>query len=299
MRGPATREPLAGAHCVVDDIPFDTPLLCRGGSLLLAAFTIDIARAAELLPHAAFRPFRLWNRGVLVVTAGRFHNPNLGTYVGTSFAIACTRGAITAPRLLPALLQRRFGFGQFILDFPVNTELAVKAGKGIWGMPKHEANLNFIVANDEFGEIVSIGSQYDCDGEFGAYVEISVPQRQRRLDSRFVNYSNFRGMIAKSSVEVRGKLRYSAFRHGAGRLLLGDHPRVRPLATLDIARAPIFTGFIEHVDAIRDDDRVEAWLGGPTPFEIAQDGLESVVSLGQSRRPLPEPDPAHLHGRSS
>ena len=51
------------------------------------------------------------------------------------------------PPLLPLVFQKTFGLGQYVVDLPVSTEVSVKGGKGIWGMPKHQANLDFVVTD--------------------------------------------------------------------------------------------------------------------------------------------------------
>ena len=69
----------------------------------------------------------------------------------------------------PLLLPGPFRFGQYVVDLPVSTEISVKGGKGIWGMPKHQANLDFEVTD----RVVS--SQYDKDGQAAVFVEIERP----------------------------------------------------------------------------------------------------------------------------
>jgi hypothetical protein len=39
------------------------------------------------------------------------------------------------------------GTGQYIPDLPVSSEISVKGGKGIWGMPKHKSNLDFKITD--------------------------------------------------------------------------------------------------------------------------------------------------------
>ena len=111
----------------------------------MAAFPISAARAAELIPGEEVHPFRLGGDvGLLVVTVVDYRTTDIGSYIEFSIAIACTHGLEPAPALLPALLRGRYGTGQFVVDLPVSTEVSVKGGKGIWGMPKHQANLDFV-----------------------------------------------------------------------------------------------------------------------------------------------------------
>lgn len=280
-------------RAVVDGIPFTLPVYCKETPVLFAAFTIDADAAAGLLPGRELAPLRIWNRGLLVVTVVDYRNTNIGQYIEYSIAIACTHGKNWSPRLIPALLQRRYDVGQFVFDLPVSTEISVKGGKGIWGMPKHQANLNFEITAD------SVSSQYDADGKLAMYVEIEKPRMRMPINMRAANFCTFRGLLFKSYLHFHGMMQFSLFRHGAGRLVLGDHPRVAALKALDIGHSPIFTGFIESVEGILDD-YFETWfLGGPIPPAVSREGLESVVGLGLSQEWLEPPDPKLLHGKLS
>ena len=111
---------------------------------LIAAFTIDGPKAADLLPEQEVHPVRLpRGRALLLVTVIDYEKTDIGRYIEFSVGIACTHGRRPAPMLLPALLRRHFGTGQYVADLPVSTEISVKGGKGIWGMPKHQAGLAF------------------------------------------------------------------------------------------------------------------------------------------------------------
>jgi len=284
---------ITNLRSVVDGIPFTLPVYCKETPVLFAAFTIDADAAAGLLPGVELFPFRLWNRGLLVITVVDYRNTNIGQYIEYSIAIACTRGTGRPPRLLPALLQGRYGVGQFVVDLPVSSEISVKGGKGIWGMPKHQANLDFQIKAD------SVSSQYDADGKLGVYVEIEKPKASLPIDMRAANYCTFRGLLVKSYLHFHGTMRFSLFRHGSGRIVIGDHPRVAPLKALDIGRSPIFTGYIESVEGVLDD-YFESWfVAGPIPEALPHEGMPSVVDLGLSQAWLPPPDPNLLHGQRS
>jgi hypothetical protein len=133
----------------VDTIPFTLPVESHHSPALIAGFSIDARAAAKLLPGREVHPLGLWaNRALLMITVVDYRSTNIGRYIEFSVAIACTHGGRAAPALVPALplAQRLYGTGQYVLDLPVSTEVSVKGGKGIWGMPKHQANLDFVVA---------------------------------------------------------------------------------------------------------------------------------------------------------
>ena len=140
MRSRRRLKEQAGRHSRVDGIPFALPVASDKSPALMAAFPINADKARTLLPGHEIHPFRLFNKGLLIVTVIDYRVTVIGKYIEFSVGIACTHGRKQAPRLLPALCQRWYGMGQFVVDLPVSSEVSVKGGKGIWSMPKHQAN---------------------------------------------------------------------------------------------------------------------------------------------------------------
>jgi hypothetical protein len=273
-----------GRYALVDGIPFALPVDSRGAPAMMAAFPVDAERSAALLPGDELHPLRLWRRGLLLITVIDYRATDIGRYVEFSVAIACTRGRRPAPPLLPALLRRPFGTGQYVHDLPVSTEISVKGGKGIWGMPKHRASLDFQVGER------TVSSQYDLDDQLAMRLEVDRPRHARLpLRASGANYCQFRGMLMRSSVYFRGRVGIGLARSASARLTLGDHPRVRPLHELGIAERPVFTAFFPDSSGVLDD-HVEAWfLSYPEPPAAEPEGLESVAALGLSQEWPPPP----------
>src|SRR5260221_812668 len=243
-----------GRHALVDDIPFQMPVQGIKSAAMLAAFSVDPVKARVLLQGNEIHPFVLWNKALLLVTVVDYRNTNIGKYIEFSVALACTHGANPAPRLLPALLQRWYGTGQWVYDLPVSTEISVKGGKGIWGMPKHQANLNFIEGER------SVSSQYDLDGQLGLYIEIQRPRSAwLPVSTAAVNYCGFRGMLMKSTIYFSGKAGFSLFRRGAERLVIGDVPRVQVLKEIGLEPDPVATLYLPEVTGVLDD-HFENWF---------------------------------------
>jgi Acetoacetate decarboxylase (ADC) len=289
MGEPARIARQAGRWALVDSIPFHMPVFCRNSPALFAVFSINAEKARKLIPGNEIHPLRLWNRGLLVVSVIDYLDTNIGRYIEFSIAIACTHGQKPAPRLLPALFMGLYGTGQWVWDLPVSTEVSVKGGKGIWGMPKHQANLNYIIGDD----IVS--AQYDQDEIFAVKVEVQRPRRPwLSVNMTGVNYCGFRGMLYKSSVYFKGKLGFHLLKKGSARLLIGEHPRVQPLKELEIDPDPILAAFLPQANGVLDD-HFECWfLSEPELPKTVPEGMESVVDLGQSQQwlapPIPIPD---------
>ena len=269
-----------GRYALVDGIPFDLPVNSQDSPALMAAFPIDVDKAAALFPGNEIHPFRLWgNTGLLMITVIDYRVTDIGKYVEYSIAIACTHGRKPAPPILNALFFKYYDAGQFVVDLPVSTDISVKGGKGVWGMPKHKGNLDFVITDD------TVSSQYDLDGQFVMRIEIDKPKKAGftpPLHIGAANFCQFRGMLMKSYIYFRGKMKLNLFKRAKARIILGDHPRIAPLKTLNIRPDPIFTAFFPASNGVLDD-YFECWfLSYPEKPTQAPEGLESVVNLDLS-----------------
>jgi Acetoacetate decarboxylase (ADC) len=282
---PKRLERQEGRYALVDGIPFDLPVNSEDSPALMAIFPIDFDRAAETIAGDEVHPLRLWgNRAALVITVLNYEVTDIGRYVEYSIAIACTHGERPAPPLLPALFSRRYGTGQFVIDLPVSSEVSVKGGKGIWGMPKHQANLDFEISER------AVSSQYDLDGQLAVRIEVDRPRYAGiPVAAAAANYCAFRGMLMKSSIYFRGRAGFNLPFSRSARLTIGDHPRVAPLKRLGIGRRPLLSGWFPETAGVLDD-HVESWfLHHDQPPTEVPEGLESVVDLGQSQEWLAPP----------
>lgn len=273
MGVPQRIQALAGRHSRVDGIPFQLPVQCVPSPVLMAVFPINPARAKALMP-AEVHPLRIGSKGLLVITVINYLGTNIGTYIEYSIGIACTHGLGPAPPWLPLLLMGRYGTGQYVLDLPVSTQISVKGGKGIWGMPKHQGHLDFKTGDQR------VSSQYDLDGQLVTYIEIERPaSTPLPLGMSALNYCAFRGMLMKSSVYIQGKAGLRLFGAAKARLVLGDHPLAAPLKSLEIGAKPLATAYIPQAIGTLDD-HVESWyLHSPDAVQTTPEGMESVINL--------------------
>jgi hypothetical protein len=288
VRVPPRIKRYAGRYALVDGIPFHMPVDSHHTPALMTAFSIDADRARALIPGAEVHPFRLWDRGVLVVTVVNYQITDIGKYIEFSVAIACTFGAAPAPPILPLLFRGHYGTGQFVVDLPVSTEISVKGGKGIWGMPKHQANLDFTVGER------TVSSRYDLDGELAVRIEIDRPRGLRLpIAMKAANYCQFRGMLFRSFIHFQGDVALGLGRTGRARLTIGDHPRVQQLKTLDIRPNPLFTAFLPEIRGVLDDYYESWFLTYERPVTERPEGFESVIDLDLNQEWLPPPAAPH------
>jgi len=274
----------AGRYALVDGIPFKLPVSSAKSPALMAVFPINAEKARDLLPGKEIHPFRLWNKALLVIAVIDYRETVIGKYIEFSIGIACTHGKNPAPPLLPGLFMKHYGTGQYVYDLPVSTEISVKGGKGIWGMPKHQASLNFLI-NDK-----TVSSQYDLDGQLAMKIEIERPKGGLfPIRMGGANYCAFRGMLMKSYVYFKGKPDVCLFKKGSATLTIGNHPRLKALKDLEIGTTPITTAFFSETNGLLDD-HFECWfIHKEKPPQEMPEGLESVVGLGLNEDWPPPP----------
>lgn len=278
MKVPERIRRQSGRYALVDGIPFELPINSERTPALMAAFPLDAEKAKRLLPGDEIHPARLFGRGLLLVSVMNYQFTDIGRYIEFCIAIGCTHGVEPAPNVLPFVFRRHYQFGQYVYDLPVSTEISVKGGKGIWGMPKRQANLDFEVTKN------MVSSQYDLDGLLAMRIEIEHQKKAwLPLSMAADSYSQFRGMLWKSYLYFSGKAAITLLRRGAGRLYIGEHPNMGPLKELDIDPRPVFTAFFPDATGILDD-HFEGWfLGYERPPSATPEGLDSVAGMGMGR----------------
>jgi Acetoacetate decarboxylase (ADC) len=282
---PRRQKRIKGRHGFVDGIRYVMPIDSWDSSAVIAAFPIDWDKASALIPAGDVHPFRMWKRGLLIVTVIDYRKTDIGAYIEYSLAIACTKGARPAPRWLPAVFQRLFGTGQYVFDLPVSTEVSTKGGKGIWGMPKHQANLDFVTGSHW------VSAQYDLDGKMVSRFDVRRPKSAwLPINMGAANYCVFRGMMMKSLIYFSGKVGFYLMRPGSARLVLGDHPRADVIRAMDVDPNPVFAAYIPDARGVLDD-YFECWFvtPGTEPTAPLSEGLETTYPLGYGRDWLPPP----------
>lgn len=290
MAIPRRQNRLAGRHALVDGIRYEMPIDSWEASSVIAAFPCDYEAARKLMPPGDIHPFRLWRKALMIVTVIDYRRTDIGSYIEYSIAIACTKGSKPAPRLLPGLFMKSYGTGQYVVDLPVSTEVSTKGGKGIWGMPKHQAALDYIEG------AAWVSAQYDREGVLATRLDVKRPKKLwMPLSMGAVNYCMFRGMIYRSYIYFRGKAGLWFKRRSSARFIIGDHPGVAQLKTLKHDAEPLFAAYMPSIKGVLDD-YLESWFvtWPRAPQSQVGEGLETTYPLGYGldRPPPPRRDPA-------
>lgn len=276
---------LRGRRACVDDIDFVMPVENDPSPALTAVFTIDAAKAAAALPGQELHPLSFRGKGLLAVAVIDYQGTSIGTYVEFCLGVVCTKGPRPRSALTAALFRERCGTGIYICDLPVSSEISVKGGRGIWGMAKRQANLDFVV-----GESM-VSSQYSLDGQLVARIDVPKPQKCR-LPVRVsgVGYGAWRGMLTRSRVRMRGAAGLAWPKRTSATLIFGDHPRADAFRALGVSDTPLFTCFMPSASGVLDD-YVESWfLTGNDEAPKPDFDLDDVVDLTTSDERLGPPN---------
>jgi len=274
-----------GRYALVDDIPYQMPINAKNSPALMAGFSCDWEKANAMIPGNEVHALKLPNgRAALLITIINYIDTSIGKYIEYSIGIACTHGSKPAPRLLNSMLIKKYGTGQYILDLPVSSEISVKGGKGIWGMPKHKASLDFKVSDSE------VTSQYEKDGQFVFRIEMQRPKSSSlKLKVGSINYCQFRNMLMASYIYFETKAGVNLFSKAKANLYIGDYATVAPLRDANINPDPFFTMYMPQANGILDD-HFQCWfMTYDKPPTGMPEGLESVVNLGLNEDWLPDP----------
>ncbi len=275
-----------GRYTLVDGVPFQMPIEAIKTPAFMAGFFCDYKKAKAMLPGGDLYPLEFLNgKALFMITVVNYLDTTIGKYIEYSLALACTHFRKSALPVLPALFMKAYGTGQFILDLPVSTEISVKGGKGIWGMPKHQASLDFIDGER------TVSAQYEKDGQFAVRVEIEKPKRIiLPINVGATNYSHFRNMLMASYIYFKSKAGVCIGRSAKGSLYIGDHPRVAHLRELDIESKPFFTLYMPAAYGVLDD-YYRSWFVtyDYMPAKVSPEGFESVINLGLSDEWPPAP----------
>jgi hypothetical protein len=291
MTLPPRQNALATRHALVDGIRFEMPVNSKDSPALMAGFKVDHAKASKLVPGNEIRLVRLpKGKALMLITVIDYRTTDIGRYIEFSIAFGCYHRRAGARFMGTFMAERTSAVGQYVWDLPVSTLKSVKGGKGIWGMPKHQANLDFQVEKNE------MSSQYDLDGELCMRITVQRPRLLKFPLRNFgaANYCQFRGMLMKSSIYFSDKAEIAVGPFASGELLLGTHPRMADLEDLVIPDSPFFVACLPHSEGVLDD-HYEGWFltqsdPFPDPPDVLEERtLESVVNLTTSEKCLPPP----------
>ena len=227
--------------------PVRFPVTVRDGSAGSAAFAARADAIARLLP-VGLAPVQIAPGVALAMLAMVDYRDNdLGDYAEAAVVFPCapTSGGLVATARA-AVAGRA---GGYIHRLPVTQEFTRAAGRQLWGYPKTVDQVSLDVGERR------TRCTWRADGEFVWELVVPRGQRLRQVPPRaMTTYSVLDGRVVATEFRAGG----TGVRVGrGGRVTLGDHPVARELAGVLRSHTPLWTMWIEHV---------EATFGAPQPL---------------------------------
>lgn len=216
--------------------PVTLPIEYRDGSLLNVAVFVPAAAVRALLPTTRLHPVAVRGKATLLLTIFEYRDTSIGPYNELSVAF------LVRPEGLRGLAAP----GAWVQDLPVTTEIALAAGKEIWGYPKWVQPISW----EQRGDTIHAG----LPGE------LSVTTRVRRWPAvrvpiPFGTYTVLDGRLIQTALRLGGSVRFA--RGGAVHIdVTGDGRVARTLRAVGVDRAsPAFAMWCDDLRATLPEGR--------------------------------------------
>jgi Acetoacetate decarboxylase (ADC) len=201
---------------------------------LVATFLTDLARAAELLKGTGLKPVPQEDgKGVVVIYCIEYRNTDIGPYNEVGLTVV----AVAQGDPIPA---------SYVVNLPVTTAVANRAGQEIWGYNKFLAAIDVKSDRNKFATILR-----DTDGAMICALEgargASVPVPPADI----LTFTLFKGRVIKTVIRVFTPYHTSS---GDGFLFqvgTSKHPMTNNLRTVALDRArPLLVQYADPFQAL-------------------------------------------------
>ena len=227
----------ASQHTIAGTV-LTMPVRIREARQHMAMFSVDADAAQRLIDDSGLRVCRyLPGRAIVVLMLMHYIDGDLGQYheFGTSILVD-PPGAGPKTSGLGALQSA----GAFIQHLPVDQAFTLEAGTTIWGYPKVMADFT-VRDGRRFGFTCSVDGHLVIDMEFHRGLPFRLTPRHQAQ----VSYSHRDGVTRETAFE--NTMDGVRTRFGGVRVLLGDHPYAKELASLGLPKRALLSSSSDHV----------------------------------------------------
>jgi hypothetical protein len=219
--------------------PLSLPVVYRDGSFFGVFFRADLTRATTLLGPSGLTPWPVLGRALVLLIAFEYRDTSIGPYHEVGLAVLARRPG-AQPSLLRYLRDPRAQpeQGLWVVNLPVDTEIARAGGVDVWGYPKYCTPIETRFGAE--GVRVSLGDELELSCEGGGGLE--------QAGLPFVTMTRHDGVLVRTIVEVSSRARWS-FGGKTSLRLKGDGPTAASLRTLGLDGATPLATFRD--DALR------------------------------------------------
>jgi hypothetical protein len=191
-----------------------------------------------LLAATTLEPWPILGAAMGAIYVWEYRDSSVGAYNEVGLGIQARRRC-ASPSLVKLGLDMRAQDDQgiWVVNLPVTTEAAFRAGIDIWGYPKY---------------VTPIETRFNDAGasaRLGDELTLSVgPLRGPSMRLPVVTYTSRKGRLLRTVIEVEEKVRWGTGR--SARIdLIGDGPTAQSARALGLDRAPAIAAF--HTNRFR------------------------------------------------
>ncbi len=207
----------------------DLPIIYRDVFSIAGAFTAPALKLRELLPTSRLVPAELLpGKGLLLFMAADCRDTSIGPHRQFAIMVPARYQPRYNPPLLPLLrMSASLSFEVFVWRFLLTSELGMRAGSEIWGLPASLADIDF----EESAQAVTCRLREKGEEVLSLEVKKSPARMKTYFDCAFFSPQG-RALLRTRADGISGSLG-RGFRPGGARLTLGDNDlshRIREIA---------------------------------------------------------------------
>ncbi|MEZ5321800.1 MAG: acetoacetate decarboxylase family protein [Microthrixaceae bacterium] len=150
------------------------PVQVRRARQAAATFVVPFGTAQRLVEHTGLRASRRGRFSIASLAVVEYLDNDLGTYDELALAVVVDDPTVAKPP--------RGVVSTYIHRLPVSEHFTCVAGRGIWGFPKWEADLDVTVGTDAHGALL---------GPDGTILDVTVRRGPIRLPRRALDMVSF------------------------------------------------------------------------------------------------------------
>ncbi len=223
--------------------PVELPILYQDTFSIASFFTAPTVGLKELIPTPRLNPVELWpGKSALCFIAFSHHQASIGHHREFWIAIPSTHQQSYRAYLMPALrMAASLSFQFFVWKLPVTTQVALEAGREIWGYPKMLAEIDF--SEDPTGVTCRLA-------ERGREIATIRVIKSRAKVKTYLDFNTFTLKDEKILwTPVRGLAGglSRSFWPGASSVSLGNHALAETLKKTGLSKRPLMTLYIPHL----------------------------------------------------
>ncbi len=235
-------------------------------SMMTVAYAASTSRLQQLTPEGLRVIEVLPGRAPVAIICFDYTQTSIGPYGEVGIGWPVVDSTRWQPPLLPLLMEKHWPkMGWWIHHLPVTTEVAMNAGRSIWGYPKFVADIDF--AWD--GPRRSCTLAADGGEIFKLTIDTRLPARPMKMPLK--TYSVLGNELLTTTIDVEA---VGIRRQGLvdAELKLGSHPVGRELAELDLKLArPVEVRWFPSWRAILPEAQLRRSLSGLAHSEPERD----------------------------